>query len=156
MSRMFVNNISKVDEPLMSNATRTRIFAVAVVLIVIPIGLFARSHRAGADGSTWDGFLATYTGDTLWPIMFYFMGRFVWPTASCTVLFAGTVVLTLAIEFGQLWQPDWLQWLRAQPVIGFLLGNSFIWSDVVCCLIGAGIAVGLDLVPTELHRRWQA
>jgi len=128
----------------MSNATRVRIFAIAVVVIIVPIGLFARSHRAGADPGTLIGFLATYVGDTLWPILFFFLGRFVWPSARMLHLFIGTLALTFAIEFSQLWQPDWLQWLRTQPVIGFILGNSFIWSDVVCCFVGAGIAVGLD------------
>jgi len=46
----------------MSHANRTRLFAVLVVLIVIPIGLLARSHRAGADPGTLIGFFATYTG----------------------------------------------------------------------------------------------
>ena len=128
----------------MSEANRVRIFAVAVVAIVIPIGLLARSHRADADPNTIIGFLATYVGDMLWPIMFYFLGRFACPSARIDQLFAATLAITLTLEFGQLWKPVWLQWLRTQPGIGFVLGNSFIWSDVACCLIGAGIAVGLD------------
>lgn len=129
----------------MSPATRTRLFAVAVVLIVIPIGLFARSHRADADAATFIGFLATYTGDTLWPIMFYFAARFCLPSARVVTLLVFVLVLTLTIEYSQLFNPPLLVYLRQQPGIGFLLGNCFIWSDVVCCVIGSVIATLGDL-----------
>jgi len=128
----------------MASETRTRLLAVVTVLIVIPIGLFARSHRADADPSTLLGFLATYTGDTLWPIMFYFVGRFCFPKAKIVLLLAFVLVLTLTLEFGQLWKPPWLQHLRQQPGIGFVLGNSFIWSDVICYVVGAAVAVLMD------------
>ena len=123
---------------------RIRLLAALVVLLVIPVGLFARSHRAGADPATLPGFLSTYTGDALWPIMFFFIGRFVFPLANRWPLAALTLVLTLTIEFGQLWQPAPLQWLREQPVIGFMLGNAFIWSDVVCLLVGSFISILID------------
>ncbi len=129
----------------MSETTRTRLCALGVVAIVIPIGLFARAHRASADPSNLTGFLATYTGDTLWPVMFYFMGRFCFPAMRILPIVIGVLTLTLTLEFGQLWQPPWLQHLRSLPVIGFLLGNSFIWSDVWCCLLGTMIATGVDM-----------
>lgn len=124
--------------------SRIRLLAALVVLLVIPVGLFARSHRAEADPATLSGFLATYTGDTLWPIMFFFIGRFVFPLADRWSLVAFTLVLTLTLEFGQLWQPASLQWLREQPVIGFMLGESFVWSDVVCLLVGSSISIFID------------
>ena len=126
------------------SATRTRCLAAFVVLLVIPVGLFARSHRAGADPATLPGFLATYAGDTLWPILFFFLGRFAFPQTARWRLAAAVLTLTLALEFGQLWQPPFLQWLRQQPGIGFILGNYFVWSDVACLLIGTAIAVIVD------------
>lgn len=124
--------------------TRTRLSAALVVLLVIPIGLFARSHRVGADPATAPGFFATYTGDTLWPILFFFFGRFARPRTDRWRLAAAVLTLTLMLEFGQLWQPPFLQWLRQQPGIGFILGNFFVWSDVACLLVGTGIAVIVD------------
>jgi len=123
---------------------RIRLLAALVVLLVMPLGLFARSQRAGADPATLSGFLSTHTGDALWPIMFFFIGRFVFPLASRWPLAASTLVLTLTLEFGQLWQPSALQSLREQPVIGFMLGNSFVWSDVVCLLVGSFISILID------------
>ena len=129
----------------MSSHVRSRILSVLIVLLVIPIGLFARSHRASADPATFMGFLATYTGDTLWPIMFYFMAKFCGPSARVTSLLVFVLVLTLSLEFGQLVQNPTLDWLRKQPGIGFLLGTTFIWSDVICCVFGALVGVGLDV-----------
>ena len=130
----------------MSNETRSRLIAVIVILVVIPLGIFARSHRSGADPSTLLGFLATYAGDTLWPIMFYFFGRFCLPRASRLTLVVLALSITLTLEFGQLWNPPFLLWLRQQPIIGFILGNTFIWSDVWCCAIGTFSAALIDFL----------
>ena len=115
-----------------------------MVFPVVGVGLFARSHRSGADPSTITGFFATYTGDTLWTVLFFLLGRTFWPRAGRWRLLLGTLALTQAIEFAQLWKPPFLQWLRSQPIIGFLLGNSFVWSDVVCLCVGGLIAVVVD------------
>lgn len=138
----------------MSSANRTRAIAVLIIACVIPIGLLARSYRADADSATFVGFLATYLGDTLWPIMFYFIGRCILPKATALTLVTTTLAITLTLEFGQLWQPPALQWLRQQPIIGFILGNHFIWSDVVCCLVGTAAAWCADalLIGRSLSR----
>ena len=82
---------------------------------------------------------------TDWPIMFYFMGRFCSPNASRWTLLSATLAITLALEFGQLWNPQVLLWLRQKPIIGFILGNHFIWSDVVCCVTGAFCTLLIDV-----------
>lgn len=137
----------------MSPANRTRAIAMLIIACVIPAGLIARSYRADADTATMVGFVATYLGDTLWPIMFYFIGRCVFAKANALTLVTATLAITLTLEFGQLWQPPALQWLRQQPIIGFLLGNHFIWSDVVCCLVGIAAAWCADMLFTSCSLR---
>jgi len=136
--------------------TPIRLRALGGFVVVIAIGLFARSHRAGADQSTVPGFLATYTGDVVWAVMFALIGRFLWPRMARRPLIVGTAIMTLAIEFLQLWQVPWMVWLRAQPIIGFLLGNAFVWSDVACLIVGCVIAWGVDCAvvssPNHLSR----
>ncbi len=123
---------------------RIRISSALLVLLVIPAGLLARSQRVGADPATLTGFPWTYLGDTLWPIMFFFIGRFIFPKANRWSLAAFTLALTLSLEFGQFWQPPLLQWLRQQPITGFMLGDCFLWSDVACILVGTAAAVFID------------
>lgn len=130
----------------MSTDGRTRFLAGIIIAVIVPVGLLARSYRAGADWTTLFGFLATYLGDALWPVLFYFVGRMLLPQASTRALVTFTLGITLTLEFSQLWKPPILQWLRAQPVIGFVLGNRFIWSDVACCIVGTVIALLIDLL----------
>ena len=137
----------------MNAENRTRLIAASIVALVIPIGLVARSYRGGASLDSLSGFLATYTGDTLWPVMFYFLGRLVFPRASSGRLFFAALAITLTLEFGQLWKPAPLQWLRQQPISGFVLGNQFIWSDVVCCIVGSIFALITDLFVVNTSSR---
>ena len=134
----------------MTSANKIRLFAFAVVLLVIPIGLVARSHRPEADPTTPIGFLATYAGDTLWPIMFYFAAQFCFPAAKTISILIFVLALTLTLEFSQLWELPLLVYLRSKPGIGFLLGNCFIWSDVACCLIGSLLAWAIDYFRSKL------
>lgn len=137
-----------------TNSRPTRFAAILIIGIVIPLGLFARSRRSGADPSTVGGFLANYAGDTLWPVMFFFLARFVFPMASRRNIAIGVLTLTLGLEFGQLCRLDVLQQLRQWPVIGFLLGNTFLWSDVGCLIVGTALAVLLDVaLQSTLDRR---
>jgi len=130
-----------------------RLFAALVVLLVIPVGLFARAQRATADPATLPGFLASYGGDILWPIPFFFVARLLVPRANRWIVAVSVLALTLTIEFGQLWQPPWLQSLRAQPVIGFMLGSSFLLSDVACILIGTCLCLLIDTVSSCVSQR---
>ena len=123
-----------------------RAVTIACLVVVIASGLVARLQRASADPTTIGGFVATYLGDTLWPVMFFLIGRLCFPNAHRGKLLSGTLLLTLSIEFSQLWKPPTLEWLRTLPAIGFALGNSFIWSDVVCIIVGSAVALLLDVV----------
>ena len=130
------------------SANRIRLVAVICFITVVMLGLYARSQRPDAESTTWIGFLATYAGDTLWPVAFCLFGRFLNPGTNGKLLVIGVLALTLVIEFGQLWNPPILQWLRGQPGIGFMLGNSFLWSDVACLLVGSILAFFLDMLLT--------
>ncbi len=135
------------------NWKNTRALAVLVIVTVIPIGLWARSMRSGADPNSLLGFFAAYAGDTLWPVMFFFMGRFLFPKINRQWLTTMVLALTMSLEFGQLWKPPTLQWLRQQPGIGFLLGNTFLWSDIMCLIVGSAIAAVVDYALMMLRRQ---
>jgi hypothetical protein len=48
----------------------------------------------------------------------------------------GVFGATGAIEFLQLWQPDWLQALRATLPGRLVLGNTFTWTDFLAYVVG--------------------
>lgn len=113
---------------------------------MIPIGLFARSLRKGADATNVPGFIATYLADTLWAVLFFFLFAAVlirWPAWRLFVL---TLCFTIAIEVSQLYDGEPLSTLRDFAPTRFLLGNHFLWSDVICLTVGSIAAAGLHML----------
>lgn len=49
----------------------------------------------------------------------------------------GVCLATCALEFLQLWQPAWLQALRATLVGRLVLGNKFTWTDFPAYFLGS-------------------
>lgn len=113
--------------------------ALACALAII-IGLTCRHFRLSHPNP-----LTEYGGDTLWPLPFFLLLAFARPAAPRWILAGATWAITLAIEFSQLAHPPWLNELRRYPGLGFMLGNTFLLSDVVC--ISAGIILCLALDP---------
>lgn len=107
---------------------------------MVPAGLLARSMRDGADASTLLGFITTYLADTLWAVMFFFLFAAAlvhWRTWSLVAL---TLAFTVSIEASQLYEGEPLATLRSFAPTRFLLGNRFLWSDVICLCVGTGLA----------------
>lgn len=118
---------------------------LVIGLLVIPMGLVARSFRDGADASSFAGFVWTYLGDTLWAVMFFFLIAAGVPRWRTSALSAVTLMLTLAIEFSQRYEVEPLASLRAFPPTAFLLGKQFLWSDVACLFVGTLLAAIIHL-----------
>lgn len=114
-----------------------------VALLVVPVGLVARSFRAGADAATPTGFVATYLGDVLWAVLFFFVFAGLLPRWRRVALAGLTLGVTLGIELSQLYHGEPLSTLRSFGPTGFLLGSHFLWSDVMCLFVGTLVAAGL-------------
>ncbi|MEM8873883.1 MAG: DUF2809 domain-containing protein [Planctomycetota bacterium] len=55
----------------------------------------------------------------------------------------GVATMTVVLEFGQLWQPGWLQAIRATWVGRMMLGTTFSWWDVPSYPIGCALGTVL-------------
>ena len=119
---------------------RSRLRLVMLLLIVIPLGLALRAMRQ-AGGF---GFAAEYGGDTLWPIPFYALFALIRPATRTGTLLAVVAAITLGIELLQLVQTPAFQHARQLPALGFLLGDQFLLSDLVCILVGIGLCFAID------------
>ncbi len=62
------------------------------------------------------------------------------PRATATQAAAGGFMLTCAVEVLQLWQPAWLQAIRATRLGGAALGTTFSWGDFAPYAVGAILA----------------
>jgi hypothetical protein len=116
------------------NKTRT-VYFVLIVLTIIA-GLLSR-HIAG---------IPLFIGDILWATMIYFMVRFLFMSKPARFIIIASLIFCYAIEFGQLYQAPWINNIRHTVIGGLVLGEVFLWSDLLCYTVGIGIGILIELV----------
>lgn len=88
--------------------------------------------------------VAEYGGDTLWAAMVFWLLALWRARASTAHLAAAAMGVCTAVELSQLYQATWAISLRAKPGVGLILGQGFLWSDLVCYAVGVAAAAVLD------------
>jgi hypothetical protein len=97
--------------------------------------------------------VAEYGGDTLWAAMVFWLLA-LWRVQASTAQLAATAMgICTVVELSQLYQASWAISLRAKPGVGLILGQGFLWSDLVCYAVGVAFAAVLDAL---LHALLQA
>jgi len=85
-------------------------------------------------------FLAEYAGDTLWALMLFLVVSFVLAGRPLLQRCGSSLAPAFAVEFSQLYHAPWIDSIRSTTLGGLVLGFGFLWSDLVCYLVG--ITVG--------------
>jgi hypothetical protein len=122
-------------------APRDRVWCACLLAATIALGLATRRFP-----SVFPSLLATYGGDALWAAMVYWLLAFLRPSASWRALAAGALGIAIAVECSQLVHTPWLDAVRATRLGALVLGQGFLWSDLVAYLAGVGLAVLMDRV----------
>jgi hypothetical protein len=82
-----------------------------------------------------------FIGDILWGLMVYFIIRFLFITRSIKWVSIASLLFCYAIEFSQLYQAPWINNIRHTVIGGLILGETFLWGDMLCYTVG--IAIGI-------------
>ena len=85
-----------------------------------------------------------FIGDILYATMMYFGLRFVLIHLKLKTIFVLSVLFCFLIEISQLFQFDWLILLRKTTFGKYVLGQGFLWSDLVCYILGSLISYFID------------
>lgn len=94
------------------------------LLITITLGLFSRA-------SFIPKLIYPYLGDFLYTIMvFILVGIFSQKSSSSTNAITA-VLICYSIELLQLYQGKWIMEIRSYPIGRLILGEGFLWSDIV-------------------------
>jgi hypothetical protein len=121
---------------------RTKYLITAVV--VVGLGLASRRYSYILPDA-----VTTYAGDTLWAVT-AFLGIAVlfprWTTLRVAML---AMLFAVSIEVSQLYHSPWLDHLRHTRVGALILGQGFLWSDIICYAAGVGIGTILDLLASK-------
>ena len=84
------------------------------------------------------------TGDILYALMFYFGIRILFININPTNKILLPLLLCYTIELQQLYNAHWIVIIRDTVLGHYLLGEGFLWSDLLCYTIGVTIAYFID------------
>lgn len=105
------------------------------ILFITPLGFYTKFYSGPA---------AAWVNNSLsgvFYVVFWSLGAYLlFEKASIVKLVATVVVLTGILEFAQLWQPVFLEWLRSFFLGRTILGTSFSWLDFIHYAIGCLLA----------------
>lgn len=126
---------------------RNRILYGAIEVGVIATGLGTRRY-----GKHLPEVIAVYGGDTLWALMvFVGIGLIAraWPTKWVAGL---ALAVCYGVEISQLYHAGWIDQLRHSAVGGLVLGQGFLWSDLVCYTVGVGLGIAAETLWSRRQR----
>jgi hypothetical protein len=105
-----------------------------LVVITIVLGLLSR-HFAH---------IPLFVGDILWATMIYFGFRFLFINKSIKFIVVASLLFCYAIEFSQLYQAPWINNIRHTVIGGLILGEVFLWGDMLSYTIGVAVGVFVE------------
>ena len=106
-----------------------------IYLLLVP--LIIVSAFATRSGSPWiPALIAEYGGDTLWAWMVFMVVRLICPRCAIWKSAALTLMIAYCCEISQLYHALWIDAIRSYRLGLVLLGNCFVWSDLVCYTVG--------------------
>jgi hypothetical protein len=125
--------------PLADRVRRSRLVYVALAAATVLLGLASRRYA-----DSFPDVVRLYVGDAMWAATVYFAAAAVWPRASIPRIAIGSLLFSLVIETSQLYHAPWIDAVRATRPGGLVLGFGFLWSDLICYVVGIGVAALAD------------
>lgn len=120
--------------------SRLRYFCI--VLLVIFLGICSRKIEG----------IPLFIGDLLYAIMIFYVVKmlFIKNTAIKSAVIA--ILICYSIEFFQLYQADWITTIRKSLLGRYVLGEGFLWSDILAYTFGVAIAYFIDSQTNKLQK----
>lgn len=124
------------------NVIKFRMMYLLGIGVLIVLGLLSRRIR----------FIPASCGDALWAMMVYCCFRIILIRKPMFISAAAALITSFAVEFSQMLTPNWLVKIRSTFLGHMLLGQGFLWSDLVAYAIGIAIIYSVTalLIRTNL------
>lgn len=110
---------------------RVRLKYILFIIIVIIAGLASRKIAG----------VPPWIGDLLWALMVYLMVRALLIKSSVKRIAIISLIFCFGIEFSQLYQAPWINQLRQTLPGRLVLGQGFLWGDLLAYVVGIAIGV---------------
>ena len=105
-----------------------------LILTIIVLGIFSRQIP----------YIPLFVGDILYAVMIYFIIRFLFLKPSKYKIALIAIIICFTIELSQLYQAHWIVTLRKTQIGHYVLGQGFLFSDLIAYSFGILIAYNLD------------
>lgn len=108
---------------------KTRINYFLIFLSIIVFGILSRKIP----------FIPLWIGDFLYAVMIYFLVRIFFPSKKIWFVILLSLFICYCIEFLQLYQAKWIIDLRKTLFGRYVLGQGFLWSDILAYTFGISL-----------------
>jgi hypothetical protein len=119
---------------------RNRFNYLVYTILVMVMGLGSRKYQAQLPY-----IIGKYSGDVLWALMVFFMVGFLFKRESIMKVSIIALLFSFGIELSQLYHAPWIHWVRKTIIGGLVLGQGFLWSDLICYMFGILVGVVIEL-----------
>lgn len=113
---------------------RKRLYYFIILLLIIFLGIFSREFDE----------IPVCTGDFLYAVMMYVFIKILLIDKKPTQILILSLLICYTIEFSQLYQADWINALRQTLFGRYVLGQGFLWSDIMAYTFGGFTAFLID------------
>jgi len=83
-------------------------------------------------------------GDLLYAVMIYFLSRIIFINKKSLSIIILSLLICYGIEFLQLYQAEWMLELRKTLFGRYVLGQGFLWTDILAYTFGIVITFLLE------------
>jgi hypothetical protein len=118
---------------------RNALVSMALIALASVLGIGSRRYADALPG-----FLAAYSGDTLWALAAFLAIGFFLPRQSTWIVALLALAFSVLIEVSQLYHAPWIDSIRHTTLDGLILGFDFAWRDLPCYVVGVGCGVVID------------
>ena len=114
----------------------SRFTYILLFVLVIILGILSRKIS----------FIPLCTGDFLYAIMIYLLIRTILIHKKTSIIALLSLLVCYLIEFLQLYQANWIIELRKTLFGRSVLGQGFLWSDILAYTFGVSIAFFIEKI----------
>jgi hypothetical protein len=119
---------------LLSILKNNRLYYFLALFITLILGILSRKTIV----------VPLFIGDILYAVLIYFGFRFLIIKSKKSTSLLFSLLFCFGIEFLQLVQIDWLIAIRKTTLGHYILGQGFLWLDLLCYVIGTLLAFLID------------
>ena len=114
----------------------SRILYFILLLLTIFLGILSRKIPS----------IPLCIGDFLYAVMIYFLLSILFLNKKSLQIIILSLLICYGIEFLQLYQAEWIIELRKTLFGKYVLGQGFLWSDILAYTFGVFIAFMVDKI----------